>query len=285
MIGEQIQINQDGTATVACKVPAAWIPLLKLIAASRDAVVNDLLKMCLHFIIETAKVTTAPSPEMRSLLNMMRVDANWASMFNYVGNGKLDVAQAILVLQQSKNGKPCEGYGLALFNKPFMGCDLQTESKEDEGYMTLSKDEILERVVEVCMGVEDYKNIRDIGTKHGCGSIRETLSLMIDAQIIEDLNESDRDELPGYGEFHDFGKMLKYGQKYVRKPHRTPDSVANSQQRIRFDEDDATTTDTTEPYGEKADKYLADLEERAKEEKEADDFEEKFGFRPHGGEW
>ena len=238
MIGEQIQINQDGTATVACKVPATWIPLLKLIAASRDAVVNDLLKMCLHFIIETAKITTAPSPEMRSLLNMMRVDANWASMFNYVNNGHLDVAQAILVLQQSKDGKPCEGYGLALFNKPFMGCDLQTDSKEEEGYMTFSKDEILERVVEVCMGFDDYKNMRNIGNTLQSGSIRETLSHMIDAQLIENLNESDRDEMPGYGEFHDFGKMLKYGQKYVRKPRRTPDSLANSQQKIHFDDFD-----------------------------------------------
>ena len=232
MIGEQIQINQDGTATVACKVPATWVPLLKLIAASRDAVVNDLLKMCLHFIIETAKITTAPSPEMRALLNMMKVDANWASMFNYVNNGQFDVAQAILVLQQSKDSQPREGFGLAMFNKPFMG----------EGYQTLSKDEILERVVEVSMGQDDYYKLRDIGEFLGTGSIRETLSHMIDAQTIDNLNESDRGELPGYGEFHDFGKMLKYGQKYVRKPRRTPDSLANSrQQRIVFDDYDRET--------------------------------------------
>lgn len=233
MIGEQIQINNDGTATVACKVPATWIPLLKLIAASRDAVINDLLKMCLHFIIETAKLTTEPSPEMRALLNMMRVDANWASMFNYVSNGQLDVAQAILILQQSQNGKPREGFGMAMFNKPFMG----------EGYQTLSKDEILERVVEIAMGYDDYKHLRDIGQYLGTGSIRETLSHMIDAQLIHNLNESDREELPGYGEFHDFGKILKYGNKYVRKPRRTPDSLANSQQRIIFDDFDRDLAD------------------------------------------
>lgn len=228
MIGDQIQTNQDGTLTISCKIPATWLPLLKLIAASRDAVINDLLKMCLHFIIETAKLTTEPSPEMRALLNMMRVDANWASMFNYVSNGQLDVAQAILILQQSKDGKPREGFGLAMFNKPFMG----------EGYQTLSKDEILERVVEIAMGYDDYKHLRDIGEYLGTGSIRETLSHMIDAQLIHNLNESDREELPGYGEFHDFGKILKYGNKYVRKPRRTPDSLANSQQRIVFDDFD-----------------------------------------------
>ena len=233
-------MNNDGTATVACKVPAAWIPLLNLIAKSRDAVINDLLKMCLHFIIETAKITTAPSPEMRALLNMMRVDANWASMFNYVNNGKFDVAQAILVLQQSKDGKPCEGYGLALFNKPFMGCGLQTVSKEDEGYMTLSKDEILERVVELVMGFGDYKALRDIGTSIGSGSIRETMSHMINAQIIDNLNEADRQEMPGYGEFHDFGKMVKYGNRTKRKPHLTPDSL-NRQQKIVFSDFDRAT--------------------------------------------
>lgn len=269
MIGEQVQINNDGTATVACKVPATWIPLLNLIAQSRDAVVNDLLKMCLHFIIETAKVTTSPSPEMRALLNMMKVDANWASMFNYVTAGKFDVAQAILVLQQSKDGKPREGFGLAMFNKPFMGSDLQSVSKDDDGYMTLSKDEILERVVELVMGFDDYKALRDIGNYLGSGSIRETLSHMINAQLIDNLNESDREEMPGYGEFHDFGKMVQYGRKYVRKPRRTPDSFANSkQQTIKFDDTD----------------HVRALEESHDGRDLGDIIDEETGSRPFGYE-
>ena len=268
MIGEQIQMNSDGTATVACKVPAQWIPLLNLIAKSRNAVVNDLLKMCLHFIIETAKLTTEPSPDMRTLLNMMKVDANWASMFNYVNNGKLDVAQAILVLQQSKDGKPREGYGIALFNKPFMGCGLQSESKDDEGYMTLSKDEILERVVELVMGYDDYNALRDIGKYLESGSIRETLSHMINAQIIDNLNDSDRQEMPGMGEFHDFGKLIAYGQKSKGYKHRTPDSLANSQQKIVFDDFDRDTA--------KAEVEASDGEHKGN----ADDGFQYKGFKP-----
>ena len=265
MIGEQIQINQDGTATVACKVPASWIPLLKLIAASRDAVVNDLLKMCLHFIIETAKVTTSPSPEMRALLNMMKIDANWASMFNYVNAGQLDVAQAILVLQQSKDGNPRDGFGLVMFDKPFMG----------ETYQTLSKDDILEHVVEICMGREDYLKLRDVGKYLGTATIRDSLCHMIDAQIIENMNESDREELPGYGEFHDFGKMLKYGEKYVRKRRRTPDSLANSQQRIVFDDFDRET----------AQAEVQDWEgERIGEHVSPEEIERAIGGKPFGCE-
>lgn len=260
MIGEQIQIHSDGTATVACKIPATWIPLLKMIAASRDAVVNDLLKMCLQFIIETAKITTEPSPEMRALLNMMKIDANWASMFNYVTNGEFDVAQAILILQQSKDGKPREGFGMAMFDKPFMGTS----------YQTLSKDDILERVVELVMGMDDYKLLRDIGKFFESGSIRETLSHMINAQIIANLNESDRAEMPGLGEFHDFGRLMQYGQKYVRKPRRTIDSIDNSQQKIVFDDFDRHAV-------------KQDVEEWEGEHRNPENDEPPF--RPHGVEW
>ena len=264
-------MNSDGTATVSCKVPAQWIPLLNMIAKSRDACINDLLKLCLQFLIETAKLTTEPSPDMRTLLNMMKVDANWASMFNYVNNGKLDVAQAILVLQQSKDGKPREGYGIALFNKPFMGCGLQSESKDEEGYMTLSKDEILERVVELVMGPDDYKALRDAGRYLESGSVRETLSHMINAQIIDNMNEADRQELPGLGEFHDFGKMIAYGQRTKGYKHRTPDSLSNAQQKIVFNDfdRDIAEAEANGMEGEHIGDHIT-----------PEEMEEKLGYKP-----
>jgi len=67
--------------------------------------------------------------------------------------------------------------------------------------------------------------------------------MLCDAKAIEDLNEQDRLELPGYGEYHDFGKRIEYEKKYKRKPHRTPDSVANSQQKIIFDDFDREVAD------------------------------------------
>ena len=77
--------------------------------------------------------------------------------------------------------------------------------------------------------------------------------------------KSDAAEMPGYGEHHDYGRAIEYGQKHKRVPHRTPDSLANSQQLRLFDPD--------KPYGEQADAYLRDLEERAS-------IEEELGFKP-----
>jgi len=225
MIGEQTQREELGCVTISCKVPAWVSDLLNIIAKSRDAVVNDLLKMCIMFLIETAKLTTEPSPDMKVLLNMIKMDANWSRMFNYCNNGELDVAQCILVLQQNDGKKPREGFGLAMFNKPFMG----------ECTQILSKDLILERVVELVMGPDDYKRLRDVGEYLESGSIRETLSRMIDYQLVINLDESDRGELPTFGNFHDFGNAIEYGNKAKQYKHRTPDSLANSQQTIQFD--------------------------------------------------
>lgn len=265
MIGEQIQTNTDGTLTISCKIPAQWLPLLNMICAMKGANMNDLMKMCLQFIIETARVTTEPSPDMKALLHMMKISANWHKMFNFVTNGQMDVAQCILVLQQSKDGKPREGYGLAMFNKPFMGGDFQTKDKDVEGYMTLCADEILERVVEVTMGKDDYWDVRKVAQHFESNSIRETLVRMVDDQTIMDLSEEDLDEMPGMGDYHDFGHRIEYGKPTKRKPHRTPDSLANSKQLRLFDPD--------KPYGEQADAYLRDLEERAS-------IEDELGFKP-----
>jgi hypothetical protein len=216
MIGEQ---KSDNNLIVSCKIPAQWAELLNIIADMRGSDVNNLLKMCIAFLIETARVTTEASPDMKVLLNMMKVDANWSKMFNYVTNAQLDIAQVILVLQQHDGKKPKKGFGLAMFNKPYCGDITQT----------LCKDDILERVVEITMNEDDYSELRRIGDSMDSKSVRETLSRMIDAQTISHLDEMDAAEMPGLGEHNDIGRTIEYGRKAKGRKHRTPDSVADDQ--------------------------------------------------------
>jgi hypothetical protein len=73
--------------------------------------------------------------------------------------------------------------------------------------------------------------------------MRETLTTLCDAQKVVNFDNSLRDELPQMGNFSDFGKAIEYGQRTKQKKHRTPDSLANSQQRIVFDDYDREIAD------------------------------------------
>lgn len=250
MIGEeQIQVNSDGTLTVSCKVPAQWLPLLQMICAVKGANMNDLLKMCLQFLIETAKVTTEPPPDMKVLLHMMKVDSNWKTMFNYVTKAQTDVAQAILILQQSKDGRPREGFAMAMFDKPFMG----------ESRLTLCVDDIVERVVEIAMGSSDYWDMRQVARHFDAKTVREALVRMVDAQTIINLDDEEREELPAIGNYAPNGKTVGYGQRTKRKKHFTPDTMPTihftdedleaagreaGQKTIRFNDDDRDTAES-----------------------------------------
>ena len=196
MIGDQIQLNADGTLGIACKVPGEWLPLLQVICEMKHTNINNLLKMCLQFLIETARVSTEPSPDMKVLMHMMRVDANWQTMFKYCDNAKLDIAQVILVLQQSKEKQPREGFGLAMFDKPFMG----------ECRQTLCVDDIVERVIEIAMGKDNYWDMRQIAKHFEAESVREALIRMVDCQAIQNLNDADAGEMPGMGNVADNGR-------------------------------------------------------------------------------
>ena len=228
MIGEQIQVNADGTLSVTCKIPGEWYPLLNVICDLKGTNINNLLKMCLQFLIETAKVTTEASADMKVLLHMMRVDSNWQAMFKYCDKAKLDIAQVILILQQSKDGEPRDGFGLAMFNKPFMGDCRQT----------LSVDEIVERVLEIAMGFSRYWDMRKIAKHFDAESIREALIRMVDAQTILNLELADEGEGPQMGDVTPGGKTVAFGNTPKRRQKRTPDSLARDQ-RFKFDDYDA----------------------------------------------
>lgn len=259
MIGEeQVQVNNDGTCTISCKIPAVWLPLLQTICAVKQANMNDLMKMCLQFIIETAKVTTDASPDMKVLMHMMRIDAGWQSMFSFVTKAKFDIAQVILVLQQAKGDGPREGFGLAMFNKPFMG-DCQ---------QTLSADEITERVLEVAMGESPYWNMRQIARHYEAQSIREALVRMVDAQNIIIKQEEDEKEMPGMGDYVNYHGTTprQLGEVRTKQRQKRDMDWMDGQHTIQFDDNDKSTSDE-------------EVEQSRQWLRENND------FKPIGGEW
>ena len=235
MIKEQASQENPGIKNVSTKVPVWVADLLNIICAARGTDIYGLMQLVLEFIIETAKVNGPVPPQMQALLHMLKMDADWNKAFSFSNpTATMDIAQVILVLQQHDGKTPRQGFGLAMIDKPFLPGETPT--------MTLCVDDILERVAEVSMkGL--YKELRQIGVAYETESLRETLTMMCDSQLIDHLNQMDADELPKVGDFHDFGKVIEYGNKSKRKPHRTPDSLANSQQRIIFDDFDRDLVD------------------------------------------
>ena len=235
MIKEQASQENPGIKNVSTKVPVWVAELLNIICAARGTDIYGLMQLVLEFIIETAKVNGPVPPQMQALLHMLKMDADWNKAFSFSNpTATMDIAQVILVLQQHDGKTPRQGFGLAMIDKPFLPGETPT--------MTLCVDDILERVAEVSMkGL--YKELRQVGLAYKTESLRETLTMMCDAQLIDHLNQMDADELPKVGDFHDFGKVIEYGNKSKRKPHRTPDSLANSQQRIIFDDFDRDMSD------------------------------------------
>ena len=216
--------KNDGYVSIATKVPIWIADLLTILAKQRGMEVYELLQLLVNGFITAAKNEGPMTPETRLLLDSLNLDVAFCKAFNFASpTARNEIAQIILVLQQQ--GK--HGFGLVMIDKPFMG-DAKT---------TYCVDDILERITEVSMrGL--YKMLRQIGVEIGSTSLRETLTVMCDAQTIAHLEEMDRQELPGYGEHHDYGRQVIYGQKYKRKPKRTPDSVEPVELPIHFEPSD-----------------------------------------------
>lgn len=234
MIKEQQSQENAGVRNVSTKVPVWVADLLNIICRARGTDLYGLLQLVIQFIVETAKVNGPVPPQMQTLLNMLKIDADWNKAFAFSNpTATMDVAQVILVLQQHDGKQPRQGFGLVMIDKPFL--------PDSKPTMTTCVDDILERVAEVSMrGL--YRELRQMGVVLQTESLRETLTMMCDAQMIQHLNEMDAEEMPGLGQHHDYGKAIEYGQKFKRKPHRTPDSIVQ-QQSIIFKDVDRETAD------------------------------------------
>lgn len=223
---EQKQVTEGGHATFSVKMPQAMYDLVNILCEGLEHGTNgnDLFRMFIQSFIESAKHDGPISPDMQHFLNLLKMEPGWHKAFNFSDvTAQTEVAQVILILQQADK----HGFGMTMIDKPFMG----------EPNQTMCVDDILERVIKVSMpGL--YKKLEHVGHRLYCETIRETLTLLSEHMNDTLDKEEDRQEMPGYGEHHDYGKAIEYGKKFKRKPHRTPDSLANIQQKIIFDDFD-----------------------------------------------
>lgn len=227
MTGEQINV-EEGFELVQTKVPTHIKQLLDILSKQRGMSTYELLQLLINAFITAAKANGPLSPQMKTLIEMLQTDTSWKGAFSFTGlSGSTDVEQVILIMRQrDQAGRAKPGFGIAMIDHPCCGGTT----------MTLCVDDILERVLKVSMpGL--YNRLDRVGQRLCCTSHRETLTLLSEYMDDSINKEEEQSEMPGYGEYHEYGKRIEYEKKYKRKPHRTPDSVAN-QMSIHFDESD-----------------------------------------------
>lgn len=244
------------------KVSPGEAEVINAICDSLGVEVYYLLQQFLYTLIRAAGGWHNITTEIDQILTLMDIDADWQNAFNICNPDGLKVAQVILILEQ----KDKKGFGAVMINKAVMPGykPQQTENVND----------ILERVVEVCMpGI--YNKLRLLSAQMDCKRVSELLMTMIDAQATIELDEEFRREISGRGDIADNGKAYAYGKKTKAKQHRTIDNEAHRQQMLAFDD-----IDHDEPP-----LPVDDWEgEQRGDSPTPDDMEESLGCKPFGVE-
>lgn len=161
------------------------------------------------------------SEKMAKMIQMFQLIPGWKDPVTFCDpNSPAELQAAVyIVSQQGKKGvKPvlCE-------RDWFDGIWKQTENVKD----------IVEYIISQSMPTS-YKWLRQHMVELECSSVFECLMLMADAATTVNLSEEIA-QMFGDNQRHDYGKPVEYGKRTKRVKHRTPDSLANSQQKIEFE--------------------------------------------------
>lgn len=263
--------------TVATKVSQETADILNRIAKAKGIEIYELMQLVVQFIVRSTKSDHNLSDEMNRLLVMWHSDPGWKDAYNHCHpTAKKVIDQEVLIMHQEGR----KGFGATMINRPIMGKCTQTECVDD----------IVERVVEVCMpGI--YRRLRMLSVDMGCDSISDLLILLTDSATIQALEDSDRKEMEAAADYVESGKskpLRPWSQRYKRKHRRDPDSLANDHrvQTIRFEPEDVPDLpELSEPED------VPDLPELPKDgppvggHTAGDWLTEHMDFRPHGEDW
>ena len=245
---KNMQQENDKYVVISTKVSPDTAEQLNAICDAMKVDTYHIFQWFVQVLVRMASPDHQLTPDIQKLMAFLECDSGWQNAFNTCApNGKLDIAQVILILNQK--GK--NGYGAVMIDKPFMA-----EAKQIDNV-----DKIVERAIEVCMkGV--YRRLRMVAVEMECKSLSELLFTMADAQLIQNLDRENSEQMQGPNDYHEYGRQIAYGKK-TKSIHRKGIDMFDRQTTIKFTDDD-----------------------RKAAEHEADDNNEPpEGIRPFGVEW
>ena len=202
---KNMQQENDKYVVISTKVSPDTAEQLNAICDAMKVDTYHIFQWFVQVLVRMASPDHQLTPDIQKLMAIMENDAGWQEAFNMCApNGKLDIAQMILILQQ----KDKKGFGAVMIDKPFLNEATQTENV----------DSIVERAIEVCMkGV--YRRLR---------------MLAVD---IQNLDKENAEQMQGPNNFHEYGRQIAYGKK-TKSIHRKGIDMFDRQTTIKFTDDD-----------------------------------------------
>lgn len=217
------QKTSDKFTVLGTKISPETAELLNTICQTMQVDAYHLMQWFVYTLIKASSPQHELTPEIRKIMALLEADTGWQQAFNLANPQKLRVAQVVLILEQENH----KGFGAVMIDKPWMGQSTQTECVDD----------ILERITEVTMhGI--YRRLRLLGGSMGAEHLSDILLTMIEDQINMDQERSTLSEVQGPDNVAGNGRPYAYGAKTKTRQHRSPDSLAASQQQLFPDNPD-----------------------------------------------
>lgn len=209
--------------SVATKLSPQAEKQLDRIARKKGMTKFALLQMVCDTIIRYMSDAHNLTPEIEQAMAIFEHMVGWADQLNLADpTVQKEVAQAVYILQDPTGEK--KGFRATMVSKPFFGVWEQTENVMD----------IFERLFNILMPELFMKLFRAMPLLE-CSRVSEVINCLVDAEIIERMNDEYRREFEDAGRAEN-GRQIAYGARTKTRQHRTPDSYATDG-RLRLFED------------------------------------------------
>lgn len=211
---EELKTKQttEDYVVVATKISRPCAAQLQALATAKGISQYELVQMVCDTLVRYMSSEHNLSAEMEKAMAIFEHMVGWADALNLADpTGRKEIGEATYFLHDPDGKK--KGVRAIHVRMPYFGDWQQSENIQT----------ILERTLNL-ISPERYKRLRRLAVDMECNCILELIDTLIDTHT----QDSDVRELrAGFENANraDNGLPIEYGNRYVRKHHRTPDSI------------------------------------------------------------